>query len=879
MPARPSSSSSATNSRNAAAPYSRRPSSQPKSSRQQFSACGACRMRRVRCDLKDLSIASASAVPTCSNCKERGIKCVDEFADVKAVKLLRRGRRLQQVEAIYGKSADQEGDTLSSPSPPSGRSTRIPSLQVDFFVSPFWRWLMVQRPILDSAGFSARFLAHTRGTQPLGTEGGLIAMLLVVWAASFGLNERGLPENNDREHDLVSTSSDPSNGNQHEDISTARAKNVSFSLPQRKWKERTEAMLREVLELIDFHGVLRRPTLDGVRVLLLLLPLMEDALPLERLAIYEATLSQVQAICTLSPPSSSNQTSSSVFDEAAVRARIFWYAYTQEGLLTGMRGGRFVLNNEDLECFQRTLPSLNSSVHTPNSPSDGDVMSTCHLLSSHEFSHPSPRSYIRLINGSSMPLHLSDICRRIHMALTGIKAARRAEEHGLIDAQGMHEIWRDLDHCWREFEAIRRGSQFSDYDIVHKDQYASGWQIFIFECHNVIRESLKQYMSTISQEMDSHSRPSSHSSNLSPYLSPHYLHATATRKCMTLLPSVVRIIHHHTSHEREQGECGLFTWDTGLVRDGCFFAAYLAVSHPGGFLDVDDREHRKEIDGPISDMTSEEAVSICLTALSRMRWAFSKSEEREETIRMMWENKQDGRQAQSSGHRNLGCDSRRGYLHPSAASNSQHIDLPPRPQTMSGLSTHTDRPTLSSFSHNPQHIDLPSRPQTMSALFTCTDRPTLPSLDHFAAQRRVESAPTTACSVDGRGANGWPHYTPPGTGTSIATSAGTSFSARDESSAFPSVGTYKLQPDDAFYNDMDQFSFHAPLTGPMVGEPAPFTNLPNFNHRGPTPDSHHLGVTEPSSFINSNVFPPASIHPDFNSCPQFGDDCGSGPYH
>lgn len=100
-------------------------------------------------------------------------------------------------------------------------------------------------------------------------------MLLVVWAASFGLNERGLPENNDGENDLVSISSDPSNGDKHEDTSTARAKNVSSSHPQRKWKERTEVMLREVLELIDFHGVLRRPTLDGVRVLLLLLPLME----------------------------------------------------------------------------------------------------------------------------------------------------------------------------------------------------------------------------------------------------------------------------------------------------------------------------------------------------------------------------------------------------------------------------------------------------------------------------------------------------------------------------------------------------------------------------------------------------------------------------
>ena len=70
---------------------------------------------RVRCDLKDLNYIVAGPTPSCSNCTERNIKCVyvillsphpfaltlhfrDEFADVKAVKLLRRGRRLQQVE-------------------------------------------------------------------------------------------------------------------------------------------------------------------------------------------------------------------------------------------------------------------------------------------------------------------------------------------------------------------------------------------------------------------------------------------------------------------------------------------------------------------------------------------------------------------------------------------------------------------------------------------------------------------------------------------------------------------------------------------------------------------------------------------------------------
>ena len=74
---------------------------------------------RVRCDLKDLPFSSTGTQPQCSNCKERGLKCVfvlhfpnlplslihsyilsDEFAEVKAVKLLRRGRRLQQVESV-----------------------------------------------------------------------------------------------------------------------------------------------------------------------------------------------------------------------------------------------------------------------------------------------------------------------------------------------------------------------------------------------------------------------------------------------------------------------------------------------------------------------------------------------------------------------------------------------------------------------------------------------------------------------------------------------------------------------------------------------------------------------------------------------------------
>ena len=189
-------------------------------------------------------------------------------------------------------------------------------------------------PILDAVEFPARYLAHCKGGKLLGNEGQLISMMLVVWAVSFGLNERGIVEG--------------------EDESSVLAESQGPGAKRRQRKTRTETLLYEIMEHIDFYGVLRRPTLDGVRVLLLLLPLLEgknstfelrslnsfrflEAQPLERLAIYEATLSQVQALCVLSASTSLG------FEDAAIRARIFWYAYTQEGITTGIRGARFVL--------------------------------------------------------------------------------------------------------------------------------------------------------------------------------------------------------------------------------------------------------------------------------------------------------------------------------------------------------------------------------------------------------------------------------------------------------------------------------------------------------------------------------------------------------
>ncbi|KAH9929924.1 uncharacterized protein BXZ73DRAFT_101987 [Epithele typhae] len=102
--------------------------------------------------LKDLpTLASGQRLP-CSNCNEHGLNYVDEFAEEKVVEL-RRGRRLQKVEAVYGKVSKEDADLHTVPP---------------------------QRPILEP---TERF----NGTSDcLLFPGQLIVLVLVVWAASYG---------------------------------------------------------------------------------------------------------------------------------------------------------------------------------------------------------------------------------------------------------------------------------------------------------------------------------------------------------------------------------------------------------------------------------------------------------------------------------------------------------------------------------------------------------------------------------------------------------------------------------------------------------------------------------------------------------------------
>lgn len=115
-------------------------------------------------------------------------------------------------------------------------------------------------------------------------------------------------------------------------------------------------------------------------------------------------------------------------------------------------------------------------------------MSPYHLQ---ESSNPNPqelalrKGYLYMMHASAAPLDLSNVCRKIHGVLTGIKAAKRAEEHHLIDANGMRDIWRGLDRCWQELESMKPPATERDARSLELSRYVSGWQV-CFENFNKI---------------------------------------------------------------------------------------------------------------------------------------------------------------------------------------------------------------------------------------------------------------------------------------------------------------------------------------------------------------------------------------------------------
>ena len=86
---------------------------------------------------------------------------------------------------------------------------------------------------MDPHEFTSRFFeAQKGGAEALSSNGQLLCMVIATWAASFGVNEQGEPEHATGPH-------------------VVRAR-----------RERTNMMVRELLQLIDLYGLLRRPSCE-----------------------------------------------------------------------------------------------------------------------------------------------------------------------------------------------------------------------------------------------------------------------------------------------------------------------------------------------------------------------------------------------------------------------------------------------------------------------------------------------------------------------------------------------------------------------------------------------------------------------------------------
>lgn len=115
-------------------------------------------------------------------------------------------------------------------------------------------------PLLDAGEFASQYFAHIKGSVILSTERQLLAMALSVWAASFGVDEHGVDK-------LDGASSDP--------------------IERATRRKRTEEQVQELLRLVDIHSIMRHPTWDGVRVLMLIWPLTQSTqTPLQRAVRY-----------------------------------------------------------------------------------------------------------------------------------------------------------------------------------------------------------------------------------------------------------------------------------------------------------------------------------------------------------------------------------------------------------------------------------------------------------------------------------------------------------------------------------------------------------------------------------------------------------------
>ncbi|KAG8964367.1 hypothetical protein FRC03_001851 [Tulasnella sp. 419] len=528
----------------------------PKTPRQQNTACAPCRKRRVKCDRKDAPTEIDNR-PTCTECFQRSFQCVDDPREAKPQKLLRRGRKIQELEKIYSRApdtlalADSPYLEQRAPSPPSA----VPQLDLSFFESAFYRRFHIQRPVVDPTEFIHRYKQYVTEGVPLGTYGELIAKLLATWAASYGVNERGEEEFHD-----------------------------GFISVERR-REATNIMVKELLATIDKYSVMRNISWDGVRVLLLLMPLTEEVQPeVDRANMYQSTVLQVYTLSNLGDIPSYGTAGGPV--NQMVRARIFWYGHVHEGLTNGLKGRKLIFDQDDVEAFK--TPLTTRDYH--------NSLAKSNVTNSFTYRY------------ATAPIRLSAACRMVNAVLTGPRAERRET----VDRQEMEAVWSKLAESWEEFEDLRRLSLHNQSTRPEEaDRFVSGWQIFIFEAYNIIREKIYERIVRkrgANVPNGAYISDPEYAAIIEDQLRDlHHLHEIAESKCHDVAGKVMTLINRHLNTP-------FFEYDASLCRDGVYYCGELMASEPD----------------------ADEQFQDCLMALKQMRWAYSKGRERTKRLKARW---------------------------------------------------------------------------------------------------------------------------------------------------------------------------------------------------------------------------------------------------
>jgi hypothetical protein len=121
-------------------------------------------------------------------------------------------------------------------------------------------------PILDPQQFLQRYFSAAEPcAAAMGPEGAILCHVLYAWATSYGLDEYGQLD--------VSEGGDVPN--LPVDLTRPNDAEVKRERDRQRRKEVMTSVVKVVLREIDECGVLRKPTWDGVRSLLLVLPLTE----------------------------------------------------------------------------------------------------------------------------------------------------------------------------------------------------------------------------------------------------------------------------------------------------------------------------------------------------------------------------------------------------------------------------------------------------------------------------------------------------------------------------------------------------------------------------------------------------------------------------